>query len=64
MWLVAPMPRRELTIRAIFKPTRSSSLQLEVAYEMVMPQVERVVVEPQQQTNAEGEFRLRRKDRR
>ena len=33
------MPRRELIIRTAFAPTRSSSIQLQTAYEMVMPQV-------------------------
>jgi len=57
--MVAGMPRRELTIRAAFAPTRSSSLQLQAAYEMVMPQIEYLKVGSQRPREARSEQKRR-----
>lgn len=59
------MPRRDLTIRAVFAPTRSSSLQVQGAYEKVMPQVE-YVAEPgrEQEMSRERELRPQKRGRR
>jgi hypothetical protein len=59
--MVARMARRKtLSITRVFAPTRSSSLQLQSAYEAVMPEVEYVgAVESRSTVSREREVRAR-----